>query len=139
MGRPLNPLNPKNNRAKPLRLRAVQKGTPRHLDLRGLSRLDYRTKEDKAAKVFRQQLIEYLGGDPNVVEKALVDRCVYLQLKCWLLDRKIVNGMDTDYDSKQYLAWSACLQRSLVRLGYKESIEIMRRRAEQQLLRAYKK
>jgi hypothetical protein len=56
-----------------------------------------------------------------------------------LLDKKIANGIDTDYDSKMYLAWSASLQRSLLRLGFRESIEIMRRRAENQLMQSYNK
>jgi hypothetical protein len=55
------------------------------------------------------------------------------------MDAKICAGRESEYDSKTYLAWSASLQRALLKLGYRENLEIMRKRAETALARAYQK
>jgi hypothetical protein len=60
-----------------------------------------------------------------------------MSIKVSLMDQRIAEGRDTEYDSKTYLAWSNSLQRSLLKIGYRESVEIMRKRAEQQLMQSY--
>jgi hypothetical protein len=131
---------PPCNLAQPLRLYSVIGSTASNRQVRGLPKVDGRTRAGRIAKAFREDLINYLGGEPNVniVQREIVERCVFLQLKISLMDQKICAGKDTEYDSKVYLAWSNSLQRSLIRLGYRESVEIMRKRAENQLLKAYR-
>jgi hypothetical protein len=128
-----------HNCAKPLRLYGSPHATPTNRQTRGLPRIDGRTRAGRIAKAFRQDLIEHVGGSPNIIQREIIERCVFLQLKCSLMDAKIAAGKDTEYDSKCYLAWSASLQRSLLKLGYQENIEIMRKRAETNLLKAYQK
>ena len=129
---------PHHNCAKPLRLYARSNPTPMNRQTRGLPKIDGRTRAGRIAKAFRQDLIDHIGGEPNIIQREIIERCVYLQLRCSLMDAKIAAGKDTEYDSKCYLAWSASLQRSLLKLGYLESVEIMRKRAETQLLKAYR-
>ena len=128
---------PHHNCAKPLRIHARMAESEK--EVRGMPKVDGRTREGRAAKKFREELIAYLGGSPSVIERAIVERCVFLQLKCSLMDQKIAGGYDSEYDSKVYLAWSNSMQRSLLKLGYRESVEVMRRRAENQLLQSYNK
>jgi hypothetical protein len=90
-------------------------------------------------KAFRQDLIDHVGGSPDIIQREIIERCVFLQLKCSLMDAKICAGRESEYDSKTYLAWSASLQRALLKLGYRENLEIMRKRAETALARAYQK
>jgi hypothetical protein len=129
---------PHHNVAKPLTLRSrVRDEEGKVTEKRGLPSVDGRTRAGRAAKVFRQELTDYLGGSPSIIERTIIDRCVWLQLKCGIMDQKIADGRDTEFDSKCYLAWSNSLQRSLLKLGYRESVEIMRNRAEQQLMQSY--
>jgi hypothetical protein len=130
---------PHHNCAKPLRLYALTEPVPTNRQTRGLPKIDGRTRAGRVAKAFRQDLINHVGGDPDIIQREIIERCVFLQLKCSLMDQKIAGGKDTEYDSKTYLAWSASLQRALLKLGYQESMEIMRKRAETNLLRAYRK
>ena len=44
---------------------------------------------------------------------AIVERIVMLQLRCAALDRKIIDGTFSEYDSKVYLAFSNSLTRAL--------------------------
>jgi hypothetical protein len=68
-------------------------------------------------------LIEHLGGEQKVTppQRSLVERCAYLQLRCAMLDRRIVDGTDTEYDSKVYAAFSNALARTMARLGLVEA------------------
>jgi hypothetical protein len=47
----------------------------------------------------------------------LIERACMLQLRCATLDRKIIDGSFSDYDSKTYLAFSNSLARTLKALG----------------------
>ena len=130
---------PHHNTAKPLRLYALGKPTPTNRQTRGLPKIDGRTRAGRIAKAFREDLIDHVGGSPDIIQREIIERCVFLQLKCSLMDAKIATGKDSEYDSKTYLAWSASLQRALLKLGYQENIEMLRKRAETSLLRAYRK
>jgi hypothetical protein len=130
---------PHHNCAKPLRLYGAVHATPTNRQTRGLPRIDGRTRAGRIARAFRQDLIDHVGGSPNIIEREIIERCVFLQLKCSLMDAKICAGKESEYDSKTYLAWSASLQRSLLKLGYQENVEIMRKRAETNLLKAYQR
>ena len=106
--------------------------------VRGIAHVDARTRLGRVAKRFREDLIAHCGGPEviNVVQRELVERCVFLQIKASLLDKKIVDGEFTEYDSKVYCAIVGNLSRALLRLGYRESVEIMRKRTEGQLMQA---
>src|SRR5437879_5746590 len=82
-----------------------------------LIKIDGRTKEAALMRRVRAELTAHVGGRPTVVQRALIERCVWLSLRLVLLDRKIASGRDfTQIDSNTYLAWSNSYTRTLARL-----------------------
>jgi hypothetical protein len=82
-----------------------------------LVKVDYRTNEGLLVKHIRSDLIKHVGGNPNPVQRAIIERCVWLSLRLALLDRKLASGRDfTEIDSNVYLAWSNTLTRTIARL-----------------------
>src|SRR5229473_646899 len=92
------------NFAKPVRLYAhlppdQQPTRNKTRQVRGIAHVDARTRLGRVAKKFREDLVAHCGGSEviNVVERELVERCVFLQIKASLLDKKIADGEFTDY------------------------------------------
>lgn len=90
-----------------------------------LARPDGRTREARLLKQVREKLTAELGGAGRLSagQRALVERAAYLQLRCAVLDQRIIDGSFTDFDSKTYLAWANSLRRALVDLGLKPAAE----------------
>src|SRR5438067_1847659 len=89
-----------------------------HSKPHNLCRIDGRTREAALMRSIRKELSEHVGGRPTAVQRALIERCVWLSLRLALLDRKIASGsVFTQIDSNTYLAWSNSLTRTLSRLG----------------------
>ncbi len=86
-----------------------------------VAKIDRRTASGKLLDQFRRDLLDHIGTDPSAVERAIIERCCWLQLKCSLIDAKLAAGTDTEYDSKSYLAWSSALRRALRDLGLKSA------------------
>lgn len=82
-----------------------------------LALLDGNSRMAKYVKRLRGQLIEHVGGSPNAVQAALIDRACMLALKLHLLDAQMLAG--ADYDSRKYLAWDGAYRRTLQALGLK--------------------
>jgi hypothetical protein len=78
-----------------------------------LARPDGRTKEARLLRQVREALIRHLGGTVTPPQRAMIERCAMLQLRCAALDRKILDGSFTEYDAKTYLAFSNSLTRAL--------------------------
>jgi hypothetical protein len=85
-----------------------------------LAKLDGRTKEAMLMRRIRTELIAHVGGKPNAVERALIERAVILSLRVAQIDAKIVAGeMLTTHDNAHALAWNNALRRTFVELGLK--------------------
>jgi hypothetical protein len=82
-----------------------------------LARPDGRTKEARLLRQMREELIRHLGGNVTPPQRAMIERCAMLQLRCAVLDRKILDGTFTEFDAKVYLAFTGSLTRTLARLG----------------------
>ena len=67
----------------------------------------------------REALISHLGGKASLSapRRAMVERAAMLQLRCAVLDGKILDGTFSEYDAKTYLAFSNSLTRTLAALG----------------------
>lgn len=52
--------------------------------------LDWRTREGKLLAAARAELIAHVGGHPNNVQKALIERAARLTLYIELMDRDAV-------------------------------------------------
>jgi hypothetical protein len=89
-----------------------------------LAKLDGRTRQARLLKQVRQKLINQCGGPYRLTagQRTLIERCAMLQLKCAMLDKKLLDGTFTPYDNLTYLAWTNSLARSLVKLGLEPAI-----------------
>jgi hypothetical protein len=83
-----------------------------------LAKLDGRTREAALMRRVRADLIQHVGGSPNAVQRALIERAAVLGLRVAQLDAKIMAGEAlTLHDSNFALAWNNALRRTLVALG----------------------
>jgi hypothetical protein len=84
-----------------------------------LARPDGRTKEARCLQQMRGALIKHLGGEAIItpLQRALVERASMLQLRCAVLDGKILDSTFSEYDAKTFLAFSNSLTRTLAALG----------------------
>ena len=71
----------------------------------------------------RAELTAHVGGNPSATQRALIERAAALTLHLTLLDAKLLRtgGAMTGHDSRQYLAWSNSLTRTLRELGLREA------------------
>jgi hypothetical protein len=83
-----------------------------------LSMLDGRSKEAMYMRRVRSELIAHLGGNPNAVQRHLIERVVRLSMHIELMDQRLFHSTGpTQKQSNEYLAWSNALGRTLARLG----------------------
>lgn len=88
----------------------------------------------------RAELTVHVGGAPSAAARVLIERAVWLSLAVARLDaRMLSDGGLSDHASREYLAWSNSLTRTMRALGLEaapdrpETIEdIMQRRRAQQ-------
>jgi hypothetical protein len=63
-------------------------------------------------------LVAHVGGKPSATQRALIDRAANLTLHVARMDaRAMEQGELSDHTSRQYLAWSNSLARTLALLG----------------------
>jgi hypothetical protein len=66
----------------------------------------------------RMALLTHVGGRPSVVQQTLIERACQLQIRIAMMDRDFAAGcVQTEHDSRTYLAWSNSLTRTLRALG----------------------
>jgi hypothetical protein len=83
-----------------------------------LLKLDLRTSEGLIVHRMRRELTEHCGGNPSVVQRTVIERCCFLQIRLALMDKKLADGHNlTEIDSNSYIAWSNALVRTMSRLG----------------------
>ena len=83
-----------------------------------LANVDGRSPEGRLLRSVRDELTNQLG-DPSPAQKALIDRAAWLSLRIAQLDDRTLNGGFTDFDNRQYIAFSNALARVLRTLGLK--------------------
>lgn len=68
----------------------------------------------------REGLIAHVGGKPTAPQRALIERAVWLTLAVARLDAQMLaKGGLSDHASREYLAWSNTLTRTMRTLGLK--------------------
>jgi hypothetical protein len=83
-----------------------------------LARLDWRTREAKLLTAVRAELTAHLGGSPNAVQRALIERASRLTVYIEAMDREALeSGGMSERNSKQYLAWIGQLRLTLREIG----------------------
>jgi hypothetical protein len=80
---------------------------------------DGRTREARLLRSMRKALIEQLGGADRLLptQRVLIERAVTLQLRCSMLDQRIIDGTFTGYDNNSYIAFCNALRRTMQALG----------------------
>ncbi len=64
------------------------------------------------------ELVQHVGGKPNAVQRALIDRIAMLQTHLARMDERMFrDGELSDHASRQYLAWANAVSRMLQALG----------------------
>jgi hypothetical protein len=82
--------------------------------------IDGRSREGRFLRAYERMLGLHVGGSPSAVQRQLIARAARLALHIELMDdRALKAGGMADRDSRQYLAWSNCLNRALRDLGLK--------------------
>jgi hypothetical protein len=85
-----------------------------------LVKVDQRTKKARLLRETRAALIGHVGGNPSVVERALIERAVWQTLRVAQYDAKVATGETLSEDEdRTHLAWVNSLSRTLARLGLK--------------------
>jgi hypothetical protein len=70
----------------------------------------------------RAELTAHVGGRPNNVQKALIERAARLTLYIEMMDAEaLVAGTMTERNSRQYLAWVNALRLCLRDIGVEEA------------------
>jgi hypothetical protein len=85
-----------------------------------LDAIDWRTREGQTLIAAREELTCHVGGKPNNVQKALIERAARLTLYIELMDAEALKaGTMTERNSRQYLAWVNALRLCLREIGVK--------------------
>jgi hypothetical protein len=80
--------------------------------------VDGRLAEGKLMARVREDLTQHLGGKPTAPQRILIDRVAALSLRLHLMDRESArSGGMSERNSRQYLAWSNSLTRTLALIG----------------------
>jgi hypothetical protein len=89
-----------------------------------LAKIDGRTREARLMQKVRSELTEHVGSNPSATQRAMIERAVNLSVRIALMDQKFIEtGIQTEHDSRTYLAWSNTLTRTMRELGMKPAAQ----------------
>jgi hypothetical protein len=95
---------------------------PHTREHRLLEGIDWRTREGQVLIAARAELTAHVGGSPNNVQRALIERAARLMFYLELMDREaLATGTMTERNSRQYLAWVNALRLCLREIGIDEA------------------
>lgn len=79
------------------------------------------TWEGRFLAAYEAMLVEHVGGNPSVVQRAMITRASRLALHLELMDkRSLADGKPlTTHDHLHYVSWSNALTRTIASLGVK--------------------
>jgi hypothetical protein len=90
-----------------------------------LAKIDGRTKESRLMAAARAELTRHVGGSPNSIQRALIERAARLMLYIEVMDRETLEtGTMSERVSRQYLAWSNSRRLTLRDLGVRASPDV---------------
>ena len=91
--------------------------TRRNRQKRGLVVMDGNSPEAHFLRRVQRKLLEHLGGEPTAPQRALVNKIAWIELRCLLLDKKLLESRETPYDHDVYLAHANAAARMYKLLG----------------------
>src|ERR1051325_574222 len=94
----------------------------RSIDRGAIGAVSGRSREGRFLRGYERMLLEHVGGQGTIVQRAMITRAARLALHLELLDEKVfINGYSlTEHDYNHYCAWSNSLCRTLARLGLEQ-------------------
>jgi hypothetical protein len=106
--------------------------TRRNKQKRGLKIIDGRSPEAHFIRRVTKQLVDHIGIDRvTVPQRALISKIAWIELRCTILDRKLIENRETPLDVDTYLAHANALKRMYQALGLnrptKSFTELMRK------------
>lgn len=99
---------------------AVVNPTRRNRQKRGLRILDGNAPEAHFLRRVQKDLVEHVGGSPTAPQRAIIAKIAWAELRCLLLDKKLIESRETPYDHDTYLAHANSLSRWYKLLGIKQ-------------------
>ena len=87
--------------------------------------IDGRSREGRFLRRYERMLTDHVGGNPSIVQRALISRGARLALHLELMDERSLAGdhVFTVHDHNHYISWSNALARLLGRLGLKAAAD----------------
>jgi hypothetical protein len=80
--------------------------------------VDGRSREARALLRFRTQLVQHVGGSPNVAQEALINSLCQLRLRLLALDQSFAQrGTMTETESRHYRGWVQTFHAGLRDIG----------------------
>jgi hypothetical protein len=89
-----------------------------------IGKADGRTKQGRLLAQVRRGLIDQCGGEAKLtpVQRLLIERAAHLQLRCSMLDARLIDGRYTPYDNNVHAAFCNALRRTLEALNLETPI-----------------
>jgi hypothetical protein len=90
---------------------------------RGLVRVDRRTREGKLLEQTRAALTAQVGGNPNFLQCAIIERAAFLSVEAAKVNARIAAGTSTPADLRSYLALTRAIAGLIRSLGLRSTCE----------------
>lgn len=88
---------------------------------KAIVKLDRRTKPGMHFQAIVADLTKHVGGQPNPVQQALIQRAAWLSVRVAVFDKRFASTREmTERETNTYLAWSNTLARTIRMLGLKD-------------------
>jgi hypothetical protein len=126
-----------SNFAKPPKLWSRAPGCEvnhKNRQVRTLAKLDGRTKSGKIVNELRRELFAFFNDAPNAVERSHIERCCALRAKLAVLEAKVIEGRETEMDTRFFVAWENSYRRNLAALRFGEGVKSVRNMVEKRLM-----
>ena len=83
-----------------------------------------RSAEGRLIRDMRADLFKHVGGAPSTTQRVLIERAVMIAVQLGRMDAKaLADGAMSELASREYLAWSNTLTRTMKALGLTGSAE----------------
>jgi hypothetical protein len=88
---------------------------------RGIVRVDRRTREGKLLEQTRAALMRQVGGNPNFVQCAIIERAAFLSVEAAKVNARIAAGTSTPADLRSYMALTRAIAGLIRSLGLRSA------------------
>lgn len=96
----------------------------RLIDRGAIGGLSGRSREGRFLKHYEQMLLQHIGREPSITQRALISRAARIALHLELLDERVFTQGKAlnEHDYRYYASWSNSLARMLTKLGLEPAV-----------------